>query len=594
MGVIHKLKQEVVQFIVQKKKDLPQVSCRKMADFVHTAFELNLSKSAINNILQRSTLSSPVGRRPQDPGRKESVVQQGVKAKSFKIPDQKKILGGQSPKRDCPPPGFPPVPPLQPSKSPLPPVAQSQRKFSVKRASSLQPKEGLSPKGDSPPKLPKTLYDHMGSIFLKAAEWEISDGPLLGKILKDHLPAGFSQQELEQAGEVLLFLQVFGIKRLEDFIHYTKDGLWAINGLKTKIPFFKINDLARFLNTVSGVRAQLQIHISQLVTKAAYIKVVFKAGNCLWVDALGAGLSSAKRKGPNFSSINQITTTMINQWLMPREPLILGAVQDGQSLYHLAAGFANDTNRKLHKIMAFGYDDQEIIAFDSFIDTKRSFLVGLWPSQEFYQQLFGSQDFVYKKNFEMTDGHKQVAYDEMTVKIKDPVGELHPISLRAVGFEMPGNQPQMGVILTNMSDKEMTAAGLISAYVQRWPCFQESKSLQNFLQPNVSEEYVSQDENISNDLSEANDLHIALNYLNRYGQEAFFPSAYGDLDLSSMTSIFYNIAGYLQCTKELVKVELIMPREDYPYQNDLALAVRKVNERNISDFQGRKLFLSCL
>ncbi len=590
MGVIHKLKPEVVQFIVQKKKDLPQVSCRKMADFIRTTFELSLSKSAINNILQRSTLSSPVGRRPQDPVRKESVVQQGVKAKSFKIPAQKKILGEQSPKGDSPLPAFPPAPPIQPTKSPLPPVAQSQRKFSVERASSLQlqPKEGLSP---SPP---KTLYDHMGSIFLKAAEWEISDGPLLGKILKDNLPTGFSQQELDQAGEVLLFLQVFGIKRLEDFIHYTKDGLWAINGLKTKIPFSKINEAAQFLKTVSGLRVQLQIHISQLVTKAAYIKAVFRDGNCIWVDALGAGVSSAKRRYQNFSSINQITTTMINQWLMQREPLILGAVQDGQALYHLAAGFANEQNRKLQRISAFGYDDQEIIAFDSFIDTKRSFLVGVWPSQEFYQELFGSKDFDYKKNFEMTDGHKQIAYDEMTVKIKDPVGELHPISLRAVGFEMPGSQLQKGVILTNMSDKEMTAEGLISAYVQRWSCFQESPYLQNFLQPNVSEEYVSQEENISNDLPEANDLHIALNYLNRYSQEAFFPSAYCDLDLSSMIAMFYNIAGYLQCTKELVKVELIMPKAEYPYQNDLALAVRKVNERNISDFQGRKLFVTCL
>jgi hypothetical protein len=61
MGVIHKLKQEVAEFIIQKKKENPRLSCRKMAAIVEDQFSMQLSKSSINNLLR----NIPVGRYSQ-------------------------------------------------------------------------------------------------------------------------------------------------------------------------------------------------------------------------------------------------------------------------------------------------------------------------------------------------------------------------------------------------------------------------------------------------------------------------------------------------------------------------------------------------
>ena len=63
MGVIHKLKREVVDFIVAYKTKEPDISCRRLVDTVQKKFDVKISKSSINAIIKDSSLSSPVGRR---------------------------------------------------------------------------------------------------------------------------------------------------------------------------------------------------------------------------------------------------------------------------------------------------------------------------------------------------------------------------------------------------------------------------------------------------------------------------------------------------------------------------------------------------
>lgn len=80
MGVVYKLKSEVHDFIVNYKKDHPSISCRKLADMVSDKFDIEVSKSSVNNIIKSEELSNPVGR-PHG--------QQTTK-KNFTIPKEKK------------------------------------------------------------------------------------------------------------------------------------------------------------------------------------------------------------------------------------------------------------------------------------------------------------------------------------------------------------------------------------------------------------------------------------------------------------------------------------------------------------------------
>ncbi|MCP3685704.1 MAG: hypothetical protein GY861_23910 [bacterium] len=81
MGVVYKLNTDVIDFIVNKKKEESDVSCRKMVDIVNEKFNLNISKSSINTIFKNFKLSCSVGRRQV----------REKKVKKFKLPDSRKL-----------------------------------------------------------------------------------------------------------------------------------------------------------------------------------------------------------------------------------------------------------------------------------------------------------------------------------------------------------------------------------------------------------------------------------------------------------------------------------------------------------------------
>jgi len=65
-----KLNEEIKQFIIQQKKANPELSCRGMISLIKERFQVNLSKSLINNVIKEQNLSGPVGRRRE----KEAII----------------------------------------------------------------------------------------------------------------------------------------------------------------------------------------------------------------------------------------------------------------------------------------------------------------------------------------------------------------------------------------------------------------------------------------------------------------------------------------------------------------------------------------
>jgi len=62
MAEPYKLKDEIKQFILEKKKINPKLSCRSITPLIKETFGINLSKSTINAIIKENSLSSKVGR----------------------------------------------------------------------------------------------------------------------------------------------------------------------------------------------------------------------------------------------------------------------------------------------------------------------------------------------------------------------------------------------------------------------------------------------------------------------------------------------------------------------------------------------------
>jgi hypothetical protein len=74
MGVVHKLKPEVLSFIIENKQNNPALSCRNLTALVFEQLHIQVSKSSVNAVFKENNLSMPIGRRPKG------------KKKKFKMP----------------------------------------------------------------------------------------------------------------------------------------------------------------------------------------------------------------------------------------------------------------------------------------------------------------------------------------------------------------------------------------------------------------------------------------------------------------------------------------------------------------------------
>lgn len=84
MGIVHKLKPEVLNFILENKQKNPALSCRTLAQLILEKLQVKVSKSSINAIFKEHNLSMPIGRRQKHKKKKFNMpalpVIEGTKA----------------------------------------------------------------------------------------------------------------------------------------------------------------------------------------------------------------------------------------------------------------------------------------------------------------------------------------------------------------------------------------------------------------------------------------------------------------------------------------------------------------------------------
>jgi len=90
LGVIYKLKPEIKDYILEQKKNKPTLSCRSLTNLIENKFQIKVSKSSINSIIQQTGLSMPVGRRRK--ARRRRPEAQGLGAILLKAADY--LIGG--------------------------------------------------------------------------------------------------------------------------------------------------------------------------------------------------------------------------------------------------------------------------------------------------------------------------------------------------------------------------------------------------------------------------------------------------------------------------------------------------------------------
>lgn len=585
MGVVYKLKQEIIDFILEEKKVNPRLGCRNLVSIIEQKFQIKISKSSVNSVIKEADLSSSVGRKPI------LIEKRPLK---YKIPEDKKIQSPENPADFTPPSPKPvvpviPVPPPQPKPmvnfakpSPVPKKVAPPSEILPKKSEKVIVEVDVPKKG--------ALHDLMGGIFLKAAEWELNSTPVLGKIFSKY--NGVSGLEADLISEILLFFPLFGIAQAEDVRNYNGSGLWALHGLPAALETTKILQFIEKLEDKKNFYLRLFNEIPQIFAEGKYFKIFLQDRSEIVCDLQSKTIWSNNVQTRYSSSISRATNSIITRMITNVQPFLIENILNNSkelaSFYNLLAAFEEVSEKRVQKITLFDKNDREISEFNNIPNKKRHFIVGgdfqLPEIQRIYQDKLAFRAFKDNSSWEICE--KEVILKSSTISSME-------ISLRAIFLRENGaKDPAPVILITNFLKEDKSTNEILIEFLKRWPNFLDENiaKFNDFLDEEENKEdfykiFMKSQENkiINNEIKDLYEiLGIFLTALNLYSQKRFFPPEYGRESLTTMKERFYQLPGYLTKTANFLQIHLKTPI-DYQYHQVLNYAVKRLNEIEIFD-----------
>ena len=553
MGVVHKLKDEVVQFIIQKQKEDPSLSCRALSSIVEERFGQKVSKSSINNVLKKANLSNTVGRRKGIKGSRRRKEH-----KTFRLSTQKK-------------------------KNLFPDISQN---CILSDITEVPQKEGV--------------IDGIGSIFLKAAEWELARAPILERFLKENCP-GVSDTKIRAVAAVSGFLKAFHLESLESISRYAGQGLWALNGIESPLLERDILDVMEGIKDRQNVFLKFSLSAPQIFTKVSGFRFVLKDGSNFFID--GQTASCWKNIQKNFSVslvkatdclariLNNVQTVVLCS-ISPKET---GKIQETRHIFDFIYAFENVQSKKIQKVELLDEEGQILGDFDKIPHIKRDFIAGVWPWEGLFQRFLDVKKVSREGKIDHTVTGQDLNFKEIVLKYGS---ETRPVMVRGIVLSEIFLSVPFVVLLTNMDEEKVSAEDIVQRYCQRWPHMEKGCGFSIIKDiGRWGEDFSTESSSFWNvflsDIPYGRDpVWLAVEQLSmlldRFAKQQFFPENCQKMDFYTMQNRFYNLSGRVFNTEDNARIEICIP-EDYPYLDDLDFAAQRVNESGILDFSDRRI-----
>ncbi len=546
MGVIHKLKPEIVDFIVKQKSEDPSLSCRGLVAVIEEQFGKKLSKSSVNNVLKELNLSSPVGRHGQS-----SVKKTEPAAKVFRLSEQKK-------------------------KEMFSDVSQHCILADIK-----------SVKDDK-------LTDGAGNIFLKAAEWELARKPVLEDLLQEYSMNG-DKEKISQIAAVLGFLKAFHIESFEGLSRYEGQGLWALNNIEKSIPESEVLDVLDSVSQRQEFFLKFSLKVPQNFTQIKGFRFVLKDGSVFFLDARLASVWKNTQHGFNASLVKavEILAKVLNNVqavvLCSFSPRTSGKIQENTQIFDFFQSFENVQSKKIQKIELLGEEGQILGDFGEVPHIKRNFIAGIWPWEMLFQRILESKNVLKEGKISYGTAGRDLMFKEISLKWAI---EGRVFFVRGILLFDPFMQVPFLALLTN-SDPQEDAKTIVLRYCQRWPNMEQGGCFSLLSDPakwkglsSTGEETIW-DDFLGNAPLNRDPVWAAIDQLgvllDRFAKQQFFSDTYTDADFYTMQNRFYNLSGKISAEEKRFHVDIHAP-EAYPYARDLHFAVQRINESGVETF----------
>jgi hypothetical protein len=613
MGITYKFTDELIEFILQQKKNNPAFSCRQITNLVNEQFQINVSKSSVNNVIKDAKLSSQVGRRSVDDSPRNK----------FEIPaDKKKMLLGHLDKTNLiEDPISKKVKPVfkevRPSKEDLPKVIEEKKMQISKPFVETKIVEDavilnsadifIDQSAVNISEIQRQALSGMGLVIFKAAEWEMMQSSLMGRALRKH-SSGFEQDVFDSIAETLLYSEFLGVLKGHATSENIRETVWELNETERKI------DNEMMLKWIRSVSVSEDVFLEYLNEEAlgslevGGFKIVLEDKTEIFIDTLFSTLWNKPIPWHFYSPIQKAMTFLSKVVMSNQEPIILLFSNLGKSFstdcYSLIAAYENLSSKRMTQIVALTKNNQEVASFSTVPKLTRHFLISVWPWQKEFKEMTKSSQWSSRKLLSHPFLKKQFYYAETTTDFFTKHIEQLERSLRVFTiWEEKDSEPTLAVISNDFSK---TPENLLFAYLERWPYLSQGgiyevlKNQSEFTGMMIKDSEETNAQELGNSRPT---LNLTTTSLDIPVVKKIFADFLGKIieysarmyireqDSLKITNLFmegYNLKGRAITVREMFLIELIISHNNI-YSNDLENIIKIINERQINTFQKKKL-----
>lgn len=637
MGVVYKFKKDIIDFVLHQKRIDNALSCRQLAVLTSERFKIQVSKSSVNAIIKNAHLSSSVGRpmgfasgprKFQIPPRKKQQLLEEI----HKVGVEKKI----KPVADVP------SAPSQQRKPVAPkPPAFAQEDF-LRQVQSLREARARNA---------GKMYEGMGCVFLKAAQWMACRTSVLGSLLRKYAQ-GPLPPDFDALCDGLACLSV-AVADLPDKSSLLTDkigqcpshGIWALNTLGNGLqaaPDMNMN----WINTIPGslnLFLEYEKEKKQIFIEARQFKIYLEDGSQLITDARLSRPWAGQVPRECSACLEQAMAMLSHRLISNNQPVIFlssagrppafaaslaggglpaggGRRQFDWGILDLVTAFEGLEGKRMHRVEVLDVSGEWLAGFSSLPSKRRIFMLGVWPGQAEFELLAKDIKTAEPVYHEQLD---RVMYcgDRPTGLFQKELRDIGP--LRAVAVSTIREGPAEMVIVTN--DAHKPSREVVSAFLERWPVLDKGPMGKILAFPAAPDRNRTAPQSRERDVlwkqaglpvphsgtysagqapskaelstgQAGRDIGWLFRdfgeELHQYCQEHFFCGEPAGNNLTSFISMYYGLSGF--CVPQDKTFRVSLRRQDTPgvAEGALRMAVDRVNESAIDDPLGRRLFIA--
>ncbi|MBP9855479.1 MAG: hypothetical protein KBD53_11485 [Candidatus Omnitrophica bacterium] len=560
MGVIHKLRQEVIDFIIDQKMDHPALGCRALAEVTSEKFSINVSKSSVNSVIKNSQLSSSVGR----PHRKIEE-----KIKKFHIPSEKRQqIVKELHKIPLPTHTTPEIPiEINLSNQDLVDNAFEFRKNDSTEDEKPEPKEISNDLSVAPAS--SKIQKYAGLVFLQAAIWENLEEGFLGNLMST-FNTGYDKSLFDKRCNAAFIYSSLNIQEQDDDV----DSILSLtNNLESFDDHIFLNQEIPAHNRIA-LLSKTELELEQLLNFVGGFSI--NLANTKTVELSSSlteiiEMNHVKTWLPLKSSLDKLSNTIISN----RYPLVLTKpLSDdviSNSLINLICAFECVNGYEMDKISLTGEHGNVLADFSSIPRFPRKLAFGIYPQNLIFNKLIKSAKWASKEP--VTEWSRSFLFSVVkTDFFNDQMSGFNKELVNLTVWNKETDSPVLIIITNAYKDHNY----IINKYLEEININKKTTFLEE--RPKLTE---------FSGFTGTQDLfsHVHL-FLKNYIISQYFGNHISESSINSIFSMIYKIGGTISLSENKLIFRMNIQEND-PIFNDVKQVTQRINQREIMDYSGR-------